>query len=476
MIEFFTLAGIGLHLMAVASMLLYERRQPTATMAWILALVFLPFVGLALYFVIGRPVARRVAGRYAEVVARIDAVLERRGVRKKIKGQSKEVEPRTASLLALTERLASTPASHGNRADALIDGAETYTAIAKAIQSARHHVHVEFYIIQPDEAGKRLRELLTERAAQGVEVRILCDGVGSGNLPGDFWAPLEAAGGHAAWFRPAGKIITRLPFRDRIDFRNHRKLVIVDGEVGFTGGINVGREYLGLDPEMGNWRDTHVQIRGPAVLGLQKVFAEDWLHATEEMLDTDAYFPELEAAGKDEIQIVDSGPDRDWSPIEKAVVHAIALSKERVWITSPYFVPPAPVESALTSAALRGVDVRLLLPLKPDQRIVATAAASYFQSMLDSGVRIFRYERGFVHAKTLLVDSWVGSIGSANMDMRSFHLNYELNAFVFGERFTTEMAEQFERDLEHTQELFEVPGGLFRRLVRGAARLLSPLL
>ncbi len=470
--------AIAIHAGAVLSLLLYERRQPSATLAWVLALIFLPFVGLFLFFLVGRPASRRIAGRYAEVVERVEKALEAHAFRAKATGREPtDLDPREDSLLRLTQRLSSTPSSHCNHTEMLVDGRATYTSMAEAVAGARHHVHVEFYIIQPDETGQRMRELLVEKAEQGVQVRVLCDAVGSGNLPADFWAALHAAGGQSGWFRPVAKILTRLPFRDRIDFRNHRKIVITDGRIGFTGGINVGKEYLGLDPALGEWRDTHVRIEGPAVLGLQKVFVEDWLAATDELLADESLFPDPDDdCGTDHVQVVDSGPDRVWSPIEQAFAHAFALSRDRLWITSPYFVPSVPVESALTAAALRGVDVRLLVPLRPDKGFVMMAAESYFPNLLRAGVKIFQYERGFVHAKTLVVDDWLATIGSANMDIRSFHLNYELDAFLFGEEPASQLAEQFERDLASARPLTAVSSKIHRRLLRAGARMLSPLL
>lgn len=472
-----SVVAVLVHGAAVLSLLLHERRAPTATLAWMLALLLVPFVGVVVWLVFGRTSAKRVAERYADVTTRVERALEPHAVRSKIAGEAEaRIEPRTEGLLRLTAKLASAPASHGNRTELLIDGRATYEALAEAIGAATDHVHVEFYIVRDDVTGQLLRDLLVAVARSGVEVRVVVDGLGSAHLPWDFWQPLVDAGGHAAFFRPVGPILARLPMRDRVDFRNHRKLVVVDGRVGFTGGINVGREYLGLDPAMGNWRDTHVRIDGPAVLALQKVFAEDWLHATDELLCEPRYFPDPVEAGDDHVQIVDSGPDRSWSPIERAFTFAFAHAHERIWITSPYFVPSQPVEDALASAALRGVDVRVLVPLRSDSRLVTYAARSYFPSLLEAGVRVFEYRRGFVHAKTTVVDDWVASVGSANMDVRSFHLNYELDAFVLGGPITARLAEEFERDLDHAEELTEPRSGIVPRLLQATARLLSPLL
>jgi cardiolipin synthase A/B len=282
-----------------------------------------------------------------------------------------------------------------------------------------------------------------------------------------------------ACFAPLMRLLPRLRHRDRADFRNHRKIVVVDGRIGFTGGINMGKEYLGLDPAIGRWRDTHVRIEGPAVLSLQQAFLQDWLMTTEETLDDPRYFRPGPPVGNCLVQVIDSGPDRTWPSMELYHAQALTLARERVWITNPYFIPSQTIESALTLAALRGIDVRLLLPKKSDSRLVTLASRSYYASLLLAGVRIFEYERGFVHAKTMVVDEWVATIGSANMDMRSFNLNFELNAFVFDAELCQAVASQFEVDLEAATEVTvetERRAGIGRRLVRAIARLLSPML
>lgn len=479
-----SVAVLVAHVAACFTVLLTQRRHPSATLAWLLVLAFLPVVGLVSWLVIGRTRATRLAQEDRKIAARIEEVWKTCDVRSKLDDAAGgDLEPRTHSLLRLGRGLTGTPPSAGNRVEMLVDAGATYSAMLEALATATEHVHVEFYIIQPDTLGRQMRDHLVARARAGIEVRVLCDAVGSAALPDRFWDPLRDAGGEAAFFRPLGRIFTRFRRRDRIDFRNHRKIVIVDGRVGFTGGINVGREYLGLDPERGRWRDTHVQIEGPAALVLQSTFAGDWFATTGHLLDDARYFPDpVSPASADHdciVQIIESGPDRSWSPIEHIYTHATALARDRLWITNPYFVPSPPVEQALQSAALRGVDVRLLVPARGDSRIVTWAAGSYFEPLLEAGGRIYRYERGFVHAKTMVVDDWAATIGSANMDMRSFQLNYELNAFILGGGFANRVAAQFLADLEGAEEAdlqSEQDVGLGRRVLRAGARLMSPLL
>ncbi len=478
------------HATAISVLIASERRQPAATMAWLLALVFVPVFGLCAWLLIGQTRYRRTVKRSARASARMDLVRERFRVEARLSSQGTEaggpgarpssLDARTEGILRLGARLASTPSSRGNRVRILVDGAATYRAMLQAIERAEHHVHVQFYIVQPDETGQRLRDRLVERAKAGLEVRVLCDAVGSADLPRSFWRPLVEAGGQAAYFRPVLKALARIRRRDRIDFRNHRKIVVVDGRIGFTGGINIGREYLGLDPEIGHWRDTHIELEGPSVMSLQSAFAEDWWTATEELLDDERYFPDIEGApGEAVVQVVDSGPDSRWSPIETMCDYAITAAEQRLWITNPYFVPSAAIEKALCGAALRGVDVRLLIPSRSDSLIVQLAGESYVPLLLDAGVRVFRYERGFVHAKTMVVDDWLGTVGSANMDMRSFQLNFELNPFVLDEGFARELGTVFEEDLRGARELGGGDmerRGVARRFAIGVARLLSPLL
>lgn len=473
-------AAIVIHAAVIGGVLLARRRDPSATLAWILFIVLAPVLGVVVYLVVGRTRMRRTVRRSGLAEAQLRDVFSRHGVRlPSLECGDSLLDPRTAAQIRLGNALASTPASWGNSACFLNDAGATYGEMIAAIEQARDHVHVEFYIIQPDGVGTALREHLTRKAAEGVEVRVLCDAIGSVGLPPDFWEPLRAAGGYAESFAPLMKLIPRLRRRDRVDFRNHRKIIVVDGRIGFTGGINVGKEYLGLDPEIGRWRDAHVRIEGPAVMNLQQAFLHDWLMTTGEAFDSSRYFPSGPAAGGCLVQVIDSGPDQTWPAMELYHAQAIALAQDRLYITNPYFIPSQTIESALTQAALRGVDVRLLLPRKSDSRLVTFASRSYYATLLQAGVRIYEYERGFMHAKTMVIDEWVATIGSANMDMRSFNLNFELNAFLFDATICDTLARQFGVDLNLASEITiesERRAGVLLRLVRAIARLLSPLL
>lgn len=473
------LVALVAQLGVIFGFLLLERRQPAATLAWILTVLFVPVAGVALYLVFGlRRTIKR--SRAAEKLSkRTHEVFRRHGLTVQ-PANIAAIAPRIAPLIALGSRVDRAPASYGNAVDILTDAASTYRTMLDDIRASTDHVHVLFYIIQPDETGTSLRDELVARARDGVEVRVLCDAIGSVRLPGDFWRPLIDAGGKAAYFSPV-RFTPRLRRRDHINFRNHRKVVVVDGRLGLTGGINVGREYLGLDPDIGAWRDTHMRLEGPAVCGLQQTFVEDWLTTTGELLDAARYFPPPPVAlpGDAAVQIIASGPDRPWSLIHRIYSLAIAQARQRVWISSPYFVPDRVIQSAISTAALSGVDTRLLVPRRSDSRLVDWASRSYYGELLDAGVRIYEYDKGFMHAKTMVIDDWCGTIGSANMDIRSFHLNYELNAFVFGARCANELATQFVGDLQGARELppdWAHKLSYNQRVLQGFAGLLSPLL
>lgn len=460
---------------------LLERRDPNATLAWILGVVLLPLLGGLLYIFLGLRRKVRRSRKAERVAQRLRGVYHRWQVARKTRGEGAERLPqRTRALVELGAASAGSYACPGNKVGLLINGAHTYAAIRAAIDAATHHVHVEFYIIQPDETGEALRRLLVEKAKAGIEVRVLCDGLGSYRLPDDFWAPLIAAGGKASVFAPV-RFAPLMRRRDHVNFRNHRKIVVVDGRIGLTGGINIGREYLGLDPKIGDWRDSHVRIEGPAVLAMQQTFIEDWLHSTEELLDDGRYFPEptAEAPGDATVQVIASGPDRPWAIIHQLHFLAVAHAHKRVWMTTPYFVPDRVLQTALVTAALRGVDVRLLVPKKSDSKLVDWASRFYYPELLEAGVRIYEYGAGFLHAKTMVVDSWLATIGSSNMDIRSFSLNYEMNAFAYDEQASIALTEQFQSDLLLAVEVdknWAHKLSYSRRVLHSFAGLLSPLL
>jgi cardiolipin synthase len=454
-----------------AGVILLQRRSAAATLAWLLVLVLLPGVGLIIYRLLGplrltrKRLKRRLGRRLVEDALNAMESLRAAGLN----------ELQVARVpIAMREA----PPLHARAIDLYVDGESAYAAIFAAIEAARQHVHLEYYIFEPDQIGTQLRDLLIKKARAGVTVRLLVDGTGSSHLRKGFLRPLRDAGAHVAWFNPLSLrwIRTR-----RIDFRTHRKIVVCDGAVAFTGGMNVADVHSArLSPKY--WRDTHMRVEGAAVLSIQRIFVEDWYFATGQLPpQTPALFPVQDGAeaGRHVVQIVASGPDHDFMTIRDSYFTAITRATSRVWLTTPYFVPDEAIGAALGTAAMRGVDVRLLLPVHGDSWLIDLAARSYVPELLAAGVKVYEYLPRFVHAKTIVVDDDLAIVGTANLDNRSFRLDFELTALVFDHGFTAQLASAFEADLSESRAMDAVSRAhlsLFRRLGEASARLLSPLL
>ncbi len=345
-----------------------------------------------------------------------------------------------------------------------------------AIHSAKHHVHIEFFIFRSDASGQRFIDALCECAGRGVEVRFLYDSVGSYNLRSSLVRKLTCVKGCVAAFLPVFNPLYRM----RVNLRNHRKILVVDGRIGFTGGLNIGDEYLGLHPKFGYWRDTHFRVEGPAVEGLQRVFLEDWHFAADEAIHGNVYYPKFEKLpGSSMVQVVNSGPDTDYKAIRETYFAGILNARQRVWIASPYFVPDAGIRDALCLVARSGIDVRFLGLFRPDKWIPFLAARFYWTDMLAAGVKVYQYTAGMMHSKYVLVDGEWASVGSANMDNRSLLLNFEANCQLFDAALVEELERAFLKDLDVSvridPEVFAARP-LVGRVAENAARLFSPIL
>ena len=453
MVTALIIAVLAAGILVSCTYIIYERNSPSATMAWLLAMIFLPFIGIMSYFVFGRrrlkvrvQLLKAIREEVGDIWEKLDFDGQFRAVLK-----SGACDPRFHDLMLLAYRSPGLPPTLGNSVHVLNDAENAYPAILEAIAAARHHIHVLYFIIQPDRSGRMLRDALTERARAGVEVRVLYDDIGSWKMKPGFFAPLVEAGGKVREYRPVRLSRFRTFYAN---FRNHRKIVVVDGKTAFTGGINIGDEYLGQDPGVGFWRDTNIKVTGPAAGHLQLVFAEDWYYATDELL-TDAYVRQDGAPALDlgVVQVVPSGPDRLWEQIEMLFFTAITSARKSLYITTPYFVPDESVQSALVAASLRGVDVRLLVPRRPDKKIVYYAGRSYFRELLAAGCRIYEYTAGFIHAKTMSVDGEVGIVGTANMDIRSFRLNFEVCAVCYDRAVAEGLDRQFMADIKGAERV-----------------------
>jgi cardiolipin synthase len=360
-----------------------------------------------------------------------------------------------------------------NRLEIFRSGQLLFNNLQFAIDQASQHVHLEYYIWQPDSTGKDIRDALVRAADRGVEVRLLIDDVGSRAVKQAFFQPLQSAGGCIERFLPLNPLNRHLALNNR----NHRKLVVIDGDKAFIGGMNIGDQYA---DKAESWLDLHARVEGPVVHSIQETFCQDWFHATAEDLVSRHYFPELQHYGPVHAQLLSSGPaDERWRSIHLFIFSAITLAQQKVYIETPYFVPDQPILFALRSAALRGIDVRLLLPSRSDHPLVLHAGRSFQDQLLQAGVNIFELKNSMTHAKTLMIDGHLSTIGSANMDQRSFRLNFESNLFFFDEKITKQMEREF-LNLCNSADKIKLDQretlSRSRRMVESVCRVLSPLL
>ncbi len=445
-------------------------RTAQGTVAWMVSLNAAPFVAVPAYWIFGRTKFQ------GYVVGRRD---EDSRLHHELEEMMSLVHPYRVALppgerhVGAIERLAKMPIVGGNEVELLIDGQATFDSILQGIAQARDYVLVQYYIFRNDEVGRAFQQAMMVKAREGVRVFFLYDEIGSYQLPASFLADLAGAGVQVRRFHSTRGTGNRL----QLNFRNHRKIVIVDGHTGWLGGLNVGDEYLGRDQRIGAWRDTHLRMFGPATLCLQLSFVEDWHWATDEVPDLE-WTPAL-AETSVPVLVLPSGPADRFETASLMVQHVISSAHRRLWISSPYFVPDESVISALKLAALRGVDVRILIPERPDNLLTYYAAYAFVGPLIEAGVSIHRYQAGFLHAKAFLVDDLATGIGTVNLDNRSFRLNFEITAWVMDQQFAAQAEEMFGRDFGHARtmtiaELVDKPWW-FRVLSR-AAYLTAPVL
>lgn len=470
-----------------------QRRRPTATLAWIVGFISTPLFGAVIYYFFGPRNLRR---------RKIRRGLAKRFASRLVPTHQEQLPDTLASRRWLTS-LARVATAHGDAPPKqahsvrlFVEGDTTYEAIERAMREARQQIHLEYYIYEPDEVGTRWRDLLAQKAGEGVAVRLLVDALGSKNCKPRFWRPLIEAGGEVRLFNPPRLLKLRASL---LNFRTHRKIVVVDGSIAFTGGINVtagSSSSSSREKGAGGWRDTHLALEGPAALDLQLIFLEDWLYAgtgnhrhktSDELLmstpeDIGKWFPPLPPPDPDVngpwVQIVASGPDETVPAIHRFFFTAFSSARRRIWITTPYFVPDEPILTALVTAQARGVDVRIILPRLSDSKFVAAAASTFAEEVMQEGVSVWEFTPRMIHAKTIIVDDELSIVGTANIDNRSFRLNFEVVAAIYDAGVNVELSNVFCKDLEdavklkpgHDKERFGV------RLIKSAARLASPLL
>lgn len=439
----------GLTLFTVVRIIM-ETRNASKALGYLLLVITVPLIGPFIYFSLG--VNYRKKRIYSRKLVANDALMHK--IRQRIiTSTSQIIEQNKRKLEGQTDLVnvllndALEPLS-ANKVTLLINGEQKFPAVLQAIEKAKHFIHLEYYIYEDDRVGNAIKEALIKKAKQGCVVRFIYDDFGSRDISDQFFRDLKEGGVESY---PFFKV--HIPtIASRLNYRNHRKIIVIDGRIGFIGGINVSDRYVNQQTDVLFWRDTHVKIEGPAVLSLQYHFLADWnFCAKQEVLPDEIHFPPTTEMPKGDslVQIVASGPDYPNPSIMLCFFTAIVNARERVYITSPYFIPNNSIYDALKKAALSGKDVRLLVPGISDSHFVNAASESYYEELLACGVKIYRYEKGFIHAKTIVADDNLAIISTANMDFRSFEFNFEIGAVIYGERVCQELTEVFLNDLKN---------------------------
>lgn len=477
---------------AISIKLILENRDPSKTLVWILIFMLFPGIGLVIYAVLGRNIRKikiNKTHKLASDMRREKLLYNFDEMQELAKYESKMIEhgklpddnKKDSRALRVINLLLNTdifPFTINNKVDVYIDGNEKFNNLIKDIKSAKDHIHLEYFIIKDSEIGRKIKKELIQKAKEGIKIRIIYDDVGCWR----FWF-------HRKFFnemklygieiKPYLKGKIAIPVGGQLNYRNHRKIVVIDGEIGYTGGINIGDEYIGKNKKFGYWRDTHIRVEGTSVYMLQMIFLTDWYYNTKEVLLTERFFPKLDYKGNCMMQVVASGPDSDWESIHYAYFYAICQAKKSIYIETPYFIPDESLLKALKCAVLSGVELIILFPKIADHKIVNTASYSYFEEILESAGKVYLYNKGFLHSKVMIIDDFMASTGSANMDLRSFNLNFEVNAFIYDENIIKEIKDNFFNDLDNSEEL-EIDKFRKRnkkqRFKESISRLFSPIL
>ncbi|MFY0744405.1 cardiolipin synthase [Solibacillus silvestris] len=469
-----------INILFALTVIFLERKKPSSTWAWLLVLFFLPFVGFFLYLLLGRQLRKKHLFRWD---GRKDIGIEQL-ISYQIEAiENNELELRVEHiksynhLIYMNLKTNNAVLTQDNDVKIFVDGSDKFEALINDILHAKNHIHIQYYIFKLDNLGQRIVNALIKKAKQGVKVRVLFDEMGSRGVRKRHFKELIEAGGEVEVFFPS-----ILPLiNPRLNFRNHRKISIIDGRIGYIGGFNVGDEYLSLSDRFGYWRDTHLRIEGSAVHPLQTRFILDWNQASakNDICYAERYFPIIPQKGTAALQIISSGPDTEWEVIKNNYLHLITNAKKYVYIQSPYFIPDESFFDAIRIAALSGIDVRIMIPNKPDHLFVYWATYSYVGPLVEAGAKVYHYEKGFIHAKMIVVDDEIASVGTANIDVRSFSLNFEVNALLYDRLLAHRLAEIFESDIldcsELTFELYKNRSN-FIKFKESISRLLSPIL
>lgn len=474
--------ALGVNTLAAIFTVFKEKRENSATLAWLLVLFLLPGFGFIVYLFFGRKISKdQIYDLQTQKNIGIKEYVDRQLAEieyAELNLDKRMNEPNVREMIQLFLNKGESPVTANNQVKTYDDGMTKFKDLLEDIEKAQDHVHIVYYIFRDDELGIAIVDALTRRARKGVEVRLMFDSLGSRGVKDEFFDELVAAGGmFSRTFESEHKI-----FNTNVNFRNHRKIMVVDGKVGYVGGFNVGDDYLGKYEKMGYWRDSHLRIVGDAVQTLQARFLMDWnasVRGDKKMTHDDKYFPRVIVTDYTLMQIVSSGPDSESQIIKKGFIKLIHMAEHQISIQSPYFIPDSAVMESLKIALASGIKVRIMIPNKPDHIFVHSATIYYARELVAAGGEVYIYDEGFMHSKTMLVDGLYSTVGTSNFDIRSFKLNFEINAFIYDPEVTQELEGQFESDIKKsyllTPEIID-NFSLWYRFRQGFSRLFSPLL
>ena len=473
------LSLIFANIVAAIAAIILERRNPAASAAWVTVIFMLPVAGMVLFFLLSQNISARKLYNLSEFEEmKIDSSLENQinEIKNGTYRFSTEEGKLWQDMIHLNQLYGRAYYSQNNSVEFITDGRQMFDTMMQDIMSARETINIMFFIVKNDETGRQFIDALTQKAREGVEVRLLLDSMGSRQINDRVLRDFLDAGGKRAYFFPRKLNLVNFDF----NYRNHRKLAVIDGIIGYTGGFNIAREYLGLKKKFGYWRDTHIRITGQSVQDINARFILDWRTASKEKIVlSEAFYSGVISEGNTGIQIVSSGPDSVKEEVKRSLMKMITSAERSIYVQTPYFVPDDSILESLKMAAQCGVDVRVMIPCMPDHPLVYWATYSYAGELVKSGGRVFIYENGFLHSKTMVVDGEVGTVGSANFDRRSFSLNFESNAFIYDKKEAQTMERIFCEDLKECKELtislYENRSRTIK-VKEVAARLLSDLL
>lgn len=470
---------IWINILLAIALVFFERRNPTSTWLWLMVLLFLPGIGFVLYLFIGQDMSKKkifkLKSEEDDCFDVLVADQEKNLTTREFLRSNPEYK-RYDDIVKLNLMSSKAVYTVDNDVELIFSGEDKFAALLESIEKANKYIHMEYYIFHSDQIGTKVLDALTRKASQGLEIKLLIDGMGGRKISKRALEKLMSAGGEAAFFFPPFIPVVNV----RVNYRNHRKICIIDGEEAYLGGFNIGDEYLGLSKKFGYWRDTHLKMKGSVISSIQWQFFLDWRFATgKELAGCQSYIGAELNEEKVGVQIVSSGPDSKWPSIKDGYLKMITNAERKLYLETPYFIPDDSIFEALKIAGLSGLDVKVMIPNKPDHPFVYWAGLSYIGDLLEAGVRFFTYERGFLHSKVMIMDDLVSSVGTANLDIRSFKLNFEINAFIYDSEINRTLTERFDRDLQNCHEItLEEYHNRSRyiKMKESISRLLSPIL